>query len=294
MQPTELPTITLKKLPLESEKQKTQELSDEQQQLIARLAQLALHGNWHDLFEATDQVWAGLIGSPIIKTVMTWRAKAAEQLGKWENAAFSWQFMVSFDIAAPEEAVPFLNQAIICTIKADHFDEAEKLLYDEQLQWPNGDFSSAHAAFRQLGYRLCFHKPEHERLPTLLELPDGSETELAQAHDWSNCLMRLKRLCIADIIHRLHANEFILLYEYCRNPALEQHFAMTMSQVCARYIQRDRVWYRCKLDGPCFTLEHARHLKRKIERLAKVSSRMRADEEDYPDDIEWGAIHRLA
>lgn len=291
------PTIDdiLLKLHQNLEERKSGQMPTEQvQELFEQFDELAADNNWQALGEATEKIYGDPAVHYVLHRVMRYRAMAAEQLGNWSLAASSWQFVISYDGASDDEAPLLLSRAIICLIKAGKLDEAEKLLYDEQLEWPDGDFSTAHAAFQRLGYRLCFHKPEHERLPTLLELPDVSDTELAQARDWSNSLMRLKRRCIADIIHRLYANEFILLYEYCRNPDFEQHFAKTMSQRCAQYIQRDRVWYRCKLDGPCFTLAQARHLKRKIERLAKVSSRMRADEEDYPDDIEWGAIHRLA
>lgn len=285
----------LAKLRRSVNEEKARQMPDKQvQALFEQFDELAADNNWQALGEATEKVYGDPAVHYVLHRVMRYRAMAAEQLGNWSLAASSWQFVISYDGASDDEAPLLLSRAIICLIKAGELDEAEKLLYDEQLEWPDGDFSTAYAAFHQLGYRLCFHKPEHERLPTLLELLDGSDTELDQARDWSNSLMRLKRRCIADIIRRLYANEFILLYEYCRNPALEQYFAQIMSQRCALYIQRDRIWYRCKLDGPCFTLAHARHLKRKIERLARVSSRMHADEEDYPDDIEWGAIHRLA
>ena len=285
----------LAKLRRSVDEEKARQMPDKQvQALFEQFDELAADNNWQALGEATEKVYGDPAVHYVLHRVMRYRAMAAEQLGNWHLAASSWQFVISYDCASDDEAPLLLSRAICCLIKAGELDEAEKLLYDDQFEWPEGDFSSAHTAFRQLGYRLCFHKPEHERLDSLLELPPKSEAELAKVHDWSNNLMGLKRSCIADIIRRLHANEFILLYEYCRNPALEQHVAKIMSQRCAQYIQRDRDWYRCKLDGPCFTLNHARHLMRKIERLAKVSSRMRAEEEDYPDDIEWGVIHRLS
>jgi hypothetical protein len=119
------------------------------------------------------------------------------------------------------------------------------------------------------------------------------ECELDRAHEWSKELQELPPRCLSDIIHRMTAGEFMILYEFCRNPALEEIVSRVMSERASRYIQRDREYYRHKYDQPCFTLKDALWVKRKVGRLARVSRAIRqTDDDDLPAEY-YSTIPRL-
>lgn len=265
--------------------------------LAARLAQfeeLDRQKEWADLYRITHQATNGPDTGAIWDEIQYYRGRAAEQVGEWGIGAFSWLWCAQQDGITEDEAVLRLNHGILCYIRNGELDLAEKTLFDEIADWPEGDFSSVFEEFRRMNFLLCFNKPEDEWLASLIEVTAGMECELDRAHEWSKELQELPPCCLSDIIHRMTTGEFMILYELCRNPALEEIISRVMSERASRYIQRDREYYRYKCDLPCFTLKEALWVKRKADRLARVSRAMRqSDEYDLPAEC-YATIPRLA
>ncbi len=266
-----------------------------QQELVTHLATLAGDGKWRELFDAADQATNRSDVSLIWDDIQFYRGMAALEVGEWEIGAFSWRWCAQQDGIAPEEAVRRLNNGIICLLRMGSFDEAEKALFDEIGDWPEGDFSPVFNEFRKLNYQCCFHKPEEERQASLLEIPPGREGELVLAHEWGRGLLDLSDRSISAVIHRTRISEFIVLFELCQNPALERRFYSVMMERVARSIQRDREYYRCKYSIPIFTLDEALWVQRRINRLARVCfTRQQRGEVDELQAGSYAAIPRLA
>lgn len=261
--------------------------------LLAQFEKLDRQQEWASLFQVTHQATNGPDTGAIWDEIQYYRGRAAEQVGEWGLGAFSWLWCAQQDGITGEESVRRLNHGILCYIRNSELDLAEKTLFVEMADWPDGDFSSVFEEFRRINFQLCFHKPEEEWLTSLIEAPAGMECELDNAQEWSKELQELPPRCLSDIIRRMTSWEFMIIFELCRNQALEASIASVMSARAFRYIQRDRVYYRCKCDLPCFTLKEARWVKRKVDRLARVSRTMRqSDEGDLPAEY-YGTIHRL-
>lgn len=121
-----------------------------------------------------------------------------------------------------------------------------------------------------------------QALDTLLEIPSGQEPELAAAHDWSQGLLDLSLQSVSSIIRHSKLYEIIMLYELCRNPALEELFDSVMLEPVANLIREEQEELRCRYSLPSFTLDEALLVRRKIDRLARVCrARQQRDE---PDD----------
>lgn len=128
----------------------------------------------------------------------------------------------------------------------------------------------------------------------LLEIPPGREPELAVANDWSMELLELSLQSVSSIIRHCHLYELIMLYELCRNPALEELFDSVMLEPVANLIREEREELRCKSCIPIFTLDEALWVRRKVDRLARVC-RARQQWEEPDDRPAWcyGAAPRL-
>lgn len=261
--------------------------------LLLQFEALDKQQDWEALFRITNQATNGPDTGAIWDEIQYYRGRAAEQVGEWGIGAFSWLWCAQQDGITAEEAVRRLNHGILCYIRNGELDLAEKTLFDEMADWPKGDFSSVFEEFHRINFQLCFHKPKDEWLASLIEAPVGMECESDIAHEWSKELQDLSPRCLCDIIHRMTTGEFMILFELCRNPALEKSIASVMSERAFRYIQRDREFCSCKFDSPCFALKKALQVKRKADRLARVSCAMRqSDEYGLPAEF-YSTIPRL-
>lgn len=261
--------------------------------LLARFEELDWQQEWASLFQVTHQATNGPDTGAIWDEIQYYRGRAAEQVGEWGIGAFSWLWCAQQDGITAKEAVRRLNHGIICYIRNGELDLAEKTLFDEMADWPDGDFSAVFEEFRRMSFQLCFQKPKDEWLASLIEIPAGMECELDRAHEWSKELQELSPRCLSDIIHRMTFGEFMILFELCRNSALEEYVASVMSERAFRDIQCDREYYRCKCDFPRLALKEALRVKRKIDRFARVSRAMRQENEyDLPAEC-YATIPRL-